>query len=117
MAQRRALRVRPKQELSSMTTGQKVILWSSLISGVLMGLFPPWKHTTDFAFAGFFDKSERPAGYTFIATPPAPAPNGHWNDRLRMVGVGVTIDVKRLAVQYVVLIVGGVGLFLLLGET
>lgn len=85
-----------------MTTTQRVVLWFGLVNGVLMGLVPPWKHVSNYTLNGESDRSQRPAGYAFIAKPPAPAKNNLDPD-LGTFGVGIAIDADRLALQYTVL--------------
>ena len=72
-------------------TQRKVILVGIAIV-VLMGLFPPWKHT----FRSTMTNSEEPAGYSFIATPPNRRQGGFMH--------GVEIDLSRLLIQLAVTI-------------
>lgn len=75
---------------------------AALTAIVLMGVFPPWTSTFTFKFVD----SRRPAGYSFILTPPLPEKSARVH--------GVVLDVPRLIVQWsIVLGVAGVGWLLL----
>ena len=69
---------------------------------VLMALFPPWTYTFSPPGAA---RTENPAGYAFLMTPPPPESSSH------VAGVG--LDVTRLALQIgiVALISGGLLVF------
>jgi len=74
----------------------------ALSAVVLMGMFPPWTY----AFTNQYADSKRPAGYSFILTPPPP--------RIDVPVHGVVLDVSRLFVQWsIVLGIAGVRWLLL----
>jgi hypothetical protein len=70
---------------------QKRILIASVLIFIAMGLYPPWTYT----FSSTLRHSEKPAGYGLIVAPPAPEKNAPaW---------GVSLDISRLLVQWLVL--------------
>lgn len=80
---------------------QRLIIMIGMAIIVCMGLFPPWTYT--FKATSIF--SEEPAGYSFIASPPA-----RRNTNLRH---GIKIDTSRLLIQWVVAIfASGCGILL-----
>ena len=87
-------------EMRLLTRWERRITWLALIVVVAMALFPPWVHTLNRPGKVSF---ERPAGYAFLAEPPAPrGPIG-----------GVSIDLTRLLIQIAaVAVFAGGGLFL-----
>ena len=95
-----------------MNARQKVVLWVALPIGVVMGLVPPWKHVTNFSVSGRgADRSERPAGYAFLATPPDSLPNPitRAGGPDAPFGMGVQLDFGRLGLQsgLLLLLTGG----------
>lgn len=71
---------------------QRLIIIIGMAIIVFMGLFPPWTYT--FKVQSIY--SEKPAGYSFIASPPAK----NSNDQRQ----GIKIDMSRLLIQWVVVI-------------
>ncbi|HWE95989.1 MAG TPA: hypothetical protein VG269_18650 [Tepidisphaeraceae bacterium] len=94
-----------------MSRGQRFAFWSVLITAILMGAYPPWKYTSDLKVGIVAARSERPAGYAFIADPPEPAHNQTPADKYGTLGAGVSIDGSRLFVQYAMLATITAGLF------
>ena len=87
-----------------MNAKRRKLIIAALAAIVLMGVFPPWTYTFTYQFAA----SSRPAGYSFILTPPP---------REQDTPVyGIVLDVPRLLVQWSI-VLGAVGLgWLLLKE-
>jgi hypothetical protein len=94
-----------------MSRGLRFAFWSVLITAILMGSYPPWKYTSDLKVGIVAARSERPAGYAFIADPPEPAHNQIPIDQYGTMGAGVSIDGSRLIVQYALLATITGGLF------
>ena len=90
-----------------MTLNQKQvrILIGAAVIFVAMGLFPPWTFTLHWASV----HREKPAGYALIAWPPKP---GRYDPEY-----GVRLDIRRLFVQWLVLVAATSGLLLLTRET
>jgi hypothetical protein len=66
---------------------QKLIVSATLLAIVAMCAFPPWSYTVSTVTV----YSEAPAGYSFIATPPAPRGSSAVH--------GVKLDLWRLLIQ------------------
>lgn len=86
---------RPERRGNSMSDNKKTVVICVIIAGCLMGLFPPWTET--FKYQSMH--SQKPAGYSFIFTPPNPCGDTPT--------CGVLLDVRRLFVQWAAL--GGIG--------
>jgi hypothetical protein len=78
---------------------------------VLMGIFPPWRHTFSMSLGGDRFHSERPADYYAIFAPPKPP------EDLIAIGWTTNIDFGRLVLQWVVVAVATFGGIFLLGQT
>lgn len=98
-----------------MSSGQKIVLAISLLVAIVMGVFPPWQQTHHFKIAQYSEDTESPGGYAFIGSPPQPEPSPFLKDHsdYPILGAGVQLDVRRLAVQYTVLLVVSVILLFL----
>ena len=84
---------------------QKLVLLIGMILIITMTLFPPWTYTFKYKTA----YSEKPAGYSFINSPPPPKST-------RAID-GVKIDIVRLSVQaFAVIIVMGIGFVIFSGK-
>ena len=75
------------------TKQQKYILIASGLVFVLMLLFPPWKSTLKLSMGGSSIDQEKPAGYSFIGSPP------------QMRDYGVEVDLTRLTFQLLGLVI------------
>src|SRR5882762_8961200 len=94
---------------------QRIVIGAAFVHAVLFALFPPWTYTTNYSFhQSVTDRSERPAGFVFIFTPPSPVFNSLPRDPQRKIGNGVRLNTAQLAVQYLALCFGAGGLFLAL---
>lgn len=76
-----------------MNAKQKVILAIGAAAFCAMGVCPPWTQT--FKYQATY--SEKPAGYALVFSPPSPARQEPM--------YGVTLDSRRLLVQWAVLTV------------
>src|SRR6266571_3970404 len=84
-----------------MNRKQRVAIVLGLVLLALLGLFPPW---TDSLTAPMGYHQELPSGYRFLFSPPRPFDDRH----------SITLDLKRLAVSWtVVLLLTGVIVVLL----
>ena len=76
------------------------VMWLGILVFVLMGLFPPWLYTYNATirspvYGSFLTGSQKIAGYYFLFAPPDPAgESGH----------GISLDITRLFVQWVIVI-------------
>jgi len=85
-----------------MNTKQKNIYIIVITLIIIMCLFPPWIKT--YKFKNIY--SEKPAGYSFIFSPPDPTVNSRR---------GVELDLERLSIQFIA-VVALLGLGLLLSN-
>lgn len=84
-----------------LTQTQQKLIWAALVLLAIMVIFPPWIYT----FSNSLTHSETPAGYFFIASPPAKARDHVFH--------GVKLDTARLSVQFIgTLTALGLGLLL-----
>jgi hypothetical protein len=83
-----------------MNNAQIAAIWIAVVVLVLMGLVPPWTFVVHYASSDFSTHNEKPAGYSFIMTPPAP-------EKAAPI-YGVKLDAARLSVQSTVAAVVGV---------
>jgi hypothetical protein len=87
-----------------MTRGNGRSCFVGVVGWMVIGLFLPWRYTYHLRYSKWNDNAGRPAGYAFIANEPEPIPHPMMKGRegpVELLGAGVEIDVRRLAVQYV----------------
>ncbi len=87
-----------------MNRKQKICLWLGIVAIVIIGIFSPWLYTT----TGNGLNSKKNAGYSCILFPPPPKGVG-----LRY---GISLDVSRLCVQWVIVAVVTGGLIVTLKD-
>ncbi len=101
-----------------MNKKQRTIIIIGLGIILLMGLIPPWKCAFSVAR---LPRLERPAGYGFIFYPPSPVKVAK-SEEFGSTFMGrpsywsVQLDVKRLLIQWAVVIIAMAGIFLVFKE-
>src|SRR5690242_12839826 len=76
--------------LGTVSKKNGIVAGLALITATVIGLFPPWTEHISVSARVF---SDRPAGYSFIASPPAPRPS---DDGLQ----SVVLDWPRLTIEW-----------------
>src|SRR5437016_392218 len=90
-----------------MTTMQRFLIGLGLVSFVVLGLFPPWVETVNIPYRMHFEK---PAGYSFIMTPPRSRLDNANLARM----ASMTLDISRLGVEWAITVVVTLGLLLII---
>lgn len=88
----------------SLNKKQYKILVTSVVLFILMGLFPPWTYTLNASSV----HREKPAGYALILAPPPPERDSE--------AFGVSLDIARLIVQWLVLCAAAGGAMVLVRD-
>jgi hypothetical protein len=90
----------PEREGRPMNRGQQAVLWTTVAVAVGMGMFPPWRHVTNYSIGPYSERSERPAGWHYLGSLPTPEPHPS-KPGPPLAGESIAIDGPRLAIQWI----------------